>query len=420
MFKENIRQLSSNNILLKVGFNTGIQISGKIISVAFGVFTVLLLTRYLGTSGYGNFTLAFTYVSFFAAIADFGLQLAMVKELSQKNHGKKELGTFLLLKVSLVALSTLLASILLFTFPYPYEIKIGILIAIIAVAISGISSFGNVILQSKIRLDLITVVDLITKIITVTLIIFFVYLRLNYYFIVFSVLLGNLVGAVIIFILIKDSVYFLYDFRLAKKILLISLPIGISSFLSLAYFKVDTIMLSVMKSSNDVGLYSIAYKILENLLLLWGFYMASVYPLLAILKGNSDKKKLNNIIMYSFFIAVIASILIILIGMFFAPTIIDIFGGKNFHEAIPSLRILLYAIPFLFINNLFYNVLIIHKRNTSILIGMSLSLLINIILNLYFIPKSGFIGASYVTVASAALLSIYYCIRTMKLRYFAI
>ena len=417
MHKENIKQLVPDKIFLKIGFNTSIQILGKIISVAFGVFTVLLLTRYLGTGGYGSFTLAFTYVSFFAAFADFGLQLAMVKEVSQKNHGKKELGTFLLLKIGLVTLSTLLASVLLFIFPYPYETKIGILIAIIAVAISGISSFGNIIFQSRIRLDLITVIDLVTKIITVALIIFFVYLRLNYYFIVFSVLLGNLVGAVIIFILIKDTVYFLYDFRLAKQILLVSLPIGISSFLALAYFKVDTIMLSVMKSSNEVGLYSIAYKILENLLLLWGFYMASVYPLLAMLKGNNDEKKLINIIMSSFFIAMIASIPIVLIGLIFAPLIIDIFGGKNFHEAIPSLRILLFSVPFLFINNLFYNILIIYKRNASILVGMSLSLFVNIILNLYFIPKSGFIGASYVTVASAAFLSVYYFIRTMKLRF---
>ena len=71
-----------NSILYKIGFNTLIQFIGKAVSVLLGLATVALLTRYLGLAGYGNFTLVFAYMSFFGVFADFGLQLAIVRELS--------------------------------------------------------------------------------------------------------------------------------------------------------------------------------------------------------------------------------------------------------------------------------------------------------------------------------------------------
>lgn len=398
-----------NNVFIKIGYNTGIQILGKSVSWGLGIFTILLLTRYLGTKGYGNFTLAFTYVSFFATIADFGLQLAMVRELSQKKQKEKEYGTFLWIKIILVLFSSLLADLILFFFPYSFEVKIGILIAIAAVTVSGVTNYGNIIFQSRIRLDLITIIDILVKIFTVGFIVLFVLLKFNFYYIVSTILMGNVIGLFITIFFIKDTIFFSYDFRLAKQIILLSLPIGVSTFLALAYFKIDTIMLSIMKGSSEVGLYSLAYKILENLILLWGFYMASVYPLLAQLKDN--KEKLRFLVKNSFFLAILGSIPIIIIGFILAPLVINFFGGKAFNAAIPSLRILLFSIPFLFINSLFYNLLIVLNKNKFILVGMSLSLTVNILLNLYYIPSHGFIGASYVTVFSALFLSTYYSIK---------
>jgi len=71
--------MNLNIIFYKIGLNTLIQIAGKIATVIFSIFTVSLLTRYLGLEGYGEFTLVFAYLAIFGVIADFGLHLSMIK-----------------------------------------------------------------------------------------------------------------------------------------------------------------------------------------------------------------------------------------------------------------------------------------------------------------------------------------------------
>ncbi len=396
-----------NKIFLKVGINTLVQSAGKVISAGLGIFTVLLLTRYLGSSGYGTFTLAFTFVSFFSVIADFGLQTAMVREFSQAEHGKEQYGSFLLLKIVLIIIASLLAFISLLFFPYAQSVTFSIYIAILAVAVSGLTTYGTIIFQSRIRLDLVTLVDVITKISTVGFIILFVFLKYNLYAIIATVLIGNLVGLGLTTYLVRDTIYFTYNGDKIKNILIMSMPIGITSFLGLAYFKVDTIMLSVMKNSTEVGLYSLPYKVLENILMVWGFYMASVYPLLAKFIGEGGIQQIRKLLKNSVYVALLLSLPMILGGVLFAPFIISIFGGKLFHASIPALQILVFAIPFLFVNNLFSDFFFAKRENKVVFIGIVLSLVANILLNFYFIPIYGFIGASYITVISALLFTLY-------------
>lgn len=393
--------MNDRTLLVKIGYNTFIQIGGKIISVALGFLTVALLTRYLGVEGYGNFTLVFAYMSFFGVFADFGLQLTIIRELAQKSIDTDKIyGTYFWLKFLLVFASTILALIVLLFFPYSQTLKIGIIIGALAVGIGGLSGYGTAIFQSNIRLDLVTLIDVITKFVTVGLIAAFVFLKLSFYHIVATVLFGNIVGFLVTIIILKKFIRFnfYYDHLLAKKIIRWSIPIGFTSLFSLAYFKLDTIMLSVMRGSAEVGIYSLAYKILENILVLWGFYMASVYPMLA--KMSNERKSFNYLFSNSFYIAFFSSVFIALVFFFLAPVFIGILGGKNFYSSTLSLRILIFALPILFINNLFYYRFIISSNIKLLLFYLVLSLVINFVLNLVFIPRYGYIAASVITVVT--------------------
>lgn len=402
-----------NKILLKIGINTGIQLAGKAISVALSIISIFMLTRYLGSTGYGIFTLAFSYVSFFSIISDFGLQLTMVRELSQKQGDEARYGSFFLLKVFLTIVATISAIGALFFFPYSREIKMAITIATFAVGISSITTYGTAIFQSRVRMDLITLIDIITKIATVACIIVFVLAKLNIYYIIACVLLGNCIGLLIIGYLLREVFYFSLDIAHIKKIIIYSIPVGISSFIGLAYFKIDTIMLSLLRNTTEVGLYSVPYKVLENVLLVWGFYMASAYPMFARFHGERKRKNMKDLLVHSLIIAFCIAIPIILCVFIFAPFIISIFAGKGFNQSTASLRILIFSIPFLFVNNLLSDVYIVVKKNTVIIMGILFSLIVNVVLNLFLIPQYGFIGASYVTVISAMVLCAYCIIITL-------
>lgn len=395
-----------------IGINTFIQIIGKVINVLLGFITVSLLTRYLGTGGYGSFTITFTYISFFSIFADFGLQLLVIRELSHKQELEDIIyGTYLGLKLFLVCLSVIFPLLFLGILPYSLMEKWGIVIAAVAVGFSSFSGFGSTIFQYKTRLDYLTYADIFTKIITVLCIFLFVFLKFNFYFIVGSVLIGNILGLLLQILFIKklQGFSFKFNYIYAKKLIYRTIPIGATLLFSITYFKLDTLMLSIFRDSTQVGIYSLAYKILENILVLWSFYMASTYPLLTKYYHQKKTKEYLNLVKVSLGTLVISSIIIMIFTFSLAQWVITILGGHAFYSSVLPLRILVFSVPFFFLNNFFYFYNLTMSRNYILVSGLIFSLLTNALLNILVIPHYGYVGASITTVVTEILLTLFYC-----------
>jgi len=406
-----IKSSLMKSIFYRIGFNTFIQILGKGISIILGFISVGLLTRYLGQEGFGNFTLVFAYLSLFGILADFGLQLTMVRELAKKESlPKKIYGTYFWLKVFLVIISTLLAIICLLFFPYSRFLKIGIIVASMGVAVGVLNTYGAVIFQANLRLDLVTAVDVLTKIITTIFIVLFVLLKSSFYSILVTILIGNLAGTILIIFLIKKLITFnlVFNLNLAKKLIIQSFPVGFISVLALFYFKIDTLILSIFRGANEVGIYGLAYKIIENLLVLWGFYIATLYPLLSNLLSKRKTIEAVELWRKSLLISLGFSATIIVIGYIFAPLVIQILGGREFGGSVIALRILLFSLPLFFVNNLFYHTFLAKNETRWPLLAISSSLIFNLILNLIFIPKWGYIAAAFNTLITEGYILVCY------------
>jgi len=395
------------NIFLLLGYNTLIQIAGKIISTALSLVSIGLLTRYLGQEGFGNYSLVFAYLSVFSIFSDLGLQLTMVRELAQKKESSI-CWSFFWTKFFLVIFATLLSWLFLLVFPYSKFLKIAVLITSFGFALGSLNNFGTVIFQANIRLDLVTLVDVISKGVTVGFIIVFVSLGQGLYNILNTILIGNLAGSILTIFLLRKFITFdfKFDFNLAKKIIRQSLPVGLISILALLYFKIDTLILSIFRGVREVGIYSLSYKVLENILVLWGYYMAGAYPLLA--KFSKEKIKYEDIFKKSLKIAITGGIGILIFGWFLAPSIIKILGGKEFRESVFILRILLFSLPFFLTNNLFYHNFLVRKQPQKILKILSFSLLLDIILNYALIPNYGYFGAALAVVLTQLFILILY------------
>src|SRR5690348_6877840 len=141
---------SQLGIYKKILFNTFTQFGSKGLSVLLSLLTVSLLTRYLGTEGYGNFTLVFTYISLFAVLSDIGFNQIVVREFaSDKEKSSKTKASFLNLKLLLNTFGIILPIVAMPFFPYSGELKIAIVIGAFAVAVGNMVSFGTSILQSE-------------------------------------------------------------------------------------------------------------------------------------------------------------------------------------------------------------------------------------------------------------------------------
>jgi len=403
----------------RIGINTSVQFVSKLCTAVLGFLGVGLLTRYLGQIGFGNFTLIFVYLSFFGIIADSGLQLTMSRDIAKGKHlPEKIYGTFFWLKIILIFISIVLAFISLAFLPYPPLVKRGIFVASVGVGLGFFNSFGTTILQANLRLDLVALIDLLAKAVTVAFVFIFVLMQKNFYYILNTILIGNFAALILtIFLLNKiKKIKLSFDLNLAKKISVKALPVAAISALALLYFKIDTLILSIIRGIKEVGIYGLAYKVVENLLLVWGFYMATIYPLLAKLANNKKIKETVGLWKISLTISIILSLLVSILAFVFAPLLIKILGGQDFASSVMPLRILLCSLPLFFVNNLFYHSFLLEEKTKLILKAIGTSLIFNIIINLIFIPKYGYIAASVSTVITEVYLSIIYFINRYKIK----
>lgn len=399
------------SIVNRIAINTVSQIISKIIAVGLSILSVALLARYLGAEKYGWFTLVFTYVSFFTTLADVGYNQTIVRELSlDVKRSSDTYATFFNLKILLILISIVAAYIGLIFTPYDPDLKVAIVLGIVALAISNLSSYGTSILQSKLRLDIVSLIDLLTKSVTVICIYYFIRYDLGFYSIIYAVSIGNLVGLIVEFFFIREWIVFSFSFdkKTAFNILKISFPVGVTAVLTMVYFKIDTLMLSMIRSPIEVGIYALAYKVLDNISMLWGLIMASIFPLLSKYYGKSDPVSYKILVKNTIWIAIGISSIAILMCTTSAPFIMRILGGSKFYSSIEPLKILVFAIPFVFINNIFFNIILSFGKTNYLIIPLLTSLAFTITLNAFIIPLYGYIGASYITVVTELVTSFVY------------
>ena len=61
------------SIARKILENTFIQVFGKIVTAGLSVVVLKIISGYLGTAGYGDYTTVYQFLAFFGIAADFGI-----------------------------------------------------------------------------------------------------------------------------------------------------------------------------------------------------------------------------------------------------------------------------------------------------------------------------------------------------------
>jgi O-antigen/teichoic acid export membrane protein len=196
------------------------------------------------------------------------------------------------------------------------------------------------------------------------------------------------------------------DFKYWGEILKIALPIAASLVFVLIYFKLDTVLLSLMKPAYDVGVYSIAYKILEAVIFLPAIYIGLVMPLLSRHAfGNRPEfiktfRKAFDAL--SIFALPLAAYIFVL-----SDPIIKIIGGSGFAQSGPVLEILSIAILVIFFGNLGGNAIValnLQKEGMWIYLGGAV---FNVAANLILIPKYTYFATAWTTVATEVLITLW-------------
>ncbi|MFA4995818.1 MAG: flippase [Patescibacteria group bacterium] len=390
----------------KIASNTLVQIIGRMLVMVMALISTKLITNYLGPEGTGFYTTIVTYFNFIIVIADFGLFSVAVREVSKDySNYKKILGNIFYIRLISALIATIIAVIIIFFTKYPTEIKNGVLIASLFPIFNLTGSVYDMFLQVKLEMKKVAIAEIISKIIALAGVIIAVAFNLGIYIIITTVSLAAVSNFLIKMLISKKQLplNFRYDKSILPHFIKMSVPLGIVFIVNNIYFKVDSLMLFYYKGAADVGIYAVAYRVLETTLFAGSYLTSSLKPLLSVSVEN-DKEKTTRALKqgtnFLFFMALTISIICIT----FPKEIILFLSNEEFIKGANVTIILGFATIFIYLGGMFGEIMIAKDMRRTMLKISGFILLFNVALNMYLIPRYGFIGAAYATLISEVVL----------------
>lgn len=190
--------------------------------------------------------------------------------------------------------------------------------------------------------------------------------------------------------------------RVNRALLVSSIPLGLTLLFNVVYGHVDSIILTMTRQTAEVGLYGFAYKIFEFALAIPTFFMNAAYP---ILLGAVKKKRFGAIMNKSLSFLLVSSVLLLLFFWVSSPLLFYV--RAEFAGSAPALRVLSLGLPLFFVSSLVMWALIAVGAQRKLVVVYGWGMVLNIVLNLLFVPVYGYMAAAWVTVVSeGAILAV--------------
>jgi len=391
----------------KIVLNTIVSSGARIIGLALSLTTIGFITRYLGQEGFGYYATILAFLFFFTVLADLGLYSICLREISQPRADQRKIVSNAFTLRFMVGLFIFaLAPLVVYFFPYPGQVKTGVLIGALGFWLMSNQQVLIGIFQKYLRVDKVALGELAGRLVQLGLIILFIQQGLGFLFIVSALVIGALVSFAIIFLFSRKyiAITFEFDFKFWKSLLKESLPLALAIIFTMIYFKIDTIMLSLMKPVADVGIYNLAYKVLESLLFFPVMFVGLVMPLMSKYALNL-REKFKQITQKTLDILLLFIIPMVIGIIFLSQRIVVLIAGPEFVLSAGVLKVLIFATGTIFLGVLFSNMIIALKKQKSLTYIYALGVIINLVANFIFIPKYSYYGAAGTTLLTELVVT---------------
>lgn len=401
----------------KVAYNTIIQIIGRIFSILFGVVTVGIITRHLGVGGFGMYTKVFTFFQIFGVILDFGLYNVTLKYISHENdeNSEKIVNKILTLRMILNLVFLVVPFFCLFL-NYEPIVKQSIFILSTVYLLSGVVQILSVLLQKKLNTTSMILGEVIARLLYLIMV-FFIYKNgLGLVEIITANIVISLVNILIVYIGARKymKIYFIFDGPFFKEVLKSCWPFALSIIFNLVYFRADTFLLTVLKSNEDVGIFSAAYKVLEIYIAIPSLFVNLILPILDANYKNNDIERFNRITQKIFDFFLIIIIPIIVGGFLLSKDIMTLLAGNDFSKSGPVLAILSIVMGIITMSSLYTNTVIAVNEQKRMTLMYLIAAILAIVLYGIFIPIFSYNSIPYLKIFIEGFVLIAAFVLTQK------
>ncbi len=389
--------------------NFTIQALGKISAVLVGLFAIALMTRTLGTEGFGEYTTAITFLQMFGVVVDFGLTLTLIVMISKAGANEEEVvGNFFGLRLISGFLLFNLAPITVLFFPWSTTVKQAVLVGALAYFLMGGATMLIGIFQKHEAMWRAAIAELVNRIVLVAFVALFAFGGMGVVAMVVASAIANAVWLVMMIFLAKPFVHVspMFDFSFWKKIISKSWPIAISIIFNLLYLKGDILFLSFFHDQSTVGIYGVSYRIIDVLTVMPVMFMGLLLPSMVQAWTSGNKQEFKRRVSKTFDLFMMAVIPIVVGTQIVGVPLVELIAGNRFTESGLVLNLLILALIGVFLGALYGHLVVALDKQRPMIWGYISVAIVSITGYFLFIPTYGMWGAVWVTLFSEALIAI--------------
>lgn len=401
-------QIIDANQIRKNSLFSFLSISSRLIA---NVVIFWILARYYGPEIFGQFTFAQTLAAIFILFADFGLDILLTNELAKNKDNAKEIFQILLpFKLIFSVLSLILMWVVILINQISFQSKVLIVVFSFYMLLSTLSNFYYALFKGFEKLEYETKISFFTNLLLLLFTLPFIYFKTNIIIIAMIFVFTRFLSLVLS---IKYSKRFIQNISLnfftrktwyfRGKIMIYGLHLTFSYL----FFQLDTILIAILKGDQEVGNYQAVIKIVLLPLVIPEILSNAIFPTLARMNSKNVHywEKLGELMNRILFIIGFPFALSFFL---FPEKIILLLYGSNYLEAIPVLRIFGVIIFVRFNLETAALMLTTSEKQKTRLLTVFLATIINLILNIIFIPEFGITGAAIISLLTNTFVGIVY------------
>ena len=361
------------------------------------------MIRYLGPEDFGSLSYALSLVGLFTAIATLGLDSIVTRELVKDQSSKNELlGTVFTMRIwGGVAAVILLGVTMLLTGDNP---RTQMLIAVIGISLI-VQAFLVIefYFQAIVQIKYTAIVQITNLVITGVLKVVLVLLKADLFWFAVCTLLESIIAAMGFIYVYRKQNLKLRDWKYSKEkgitLLRDSWPLIFSGVVIAIYLKIDQVLIKKMLSVHETGLYASAVRLCES----WYFIPMAVSS--SLFPAIMNAKKMNRELYLSRLQKLYDILAWLAIGIsipvsFFATDIMTLLFGAKFVGASMTLTIYIWAGVPTFLGVGTSQFLIAENLTRMSFYRTLAGMLMNVVLNLWWISVFGINGSAAATLVS--------------------
>ncbi|MEI6683988.1 MAG: polysaccharide biosynthesis C-terminal domain-containing protein [Bacteroidota bacterium] len=387
----------------------GSNLTVTLCNLAIGV----ILTRWLGAAGYGLYSAIIVVPIMVIGFTQLGIRRSTIYHIGNKLLPEDHIvsALFILLLWTSVLSILICGFVYFFSAGQPFDPLI-IVLVLLTIPLLLTNIFAGGVFLGKEDIRRASIVNAGPTIITFLLTILFVWgLNMSVLGAFAAIALANFIMFFftyrIIIVQFRYNITWKYHEGIMKSMIKLGLVNAIAVFIMQLNYRLDILMLKKLSTLEEVGFYSLAMQIAEQL---WHIPLAIETIILSRSANSNDDQNIHRTVASIFRVTLIIGLIGSISIFFLAPLLIPLIFGRAFTHSIAMIQLVLPGI-LLMIGFRILNSRLTGMGKPQIAIYTFLpALVINFILNLFLIPRYGGIGAGWSTNVSYAFGAIAFVI----------